>query len=181
MTYYDRLNFFFKVLNSNNIKPSSQLVYLHLLQIQNELRGQLACYVSDRYLSEKTNLSQKTIFDSRQVLKNFGLLDFKVVNGRVKYFFPENLGVIAEFVAEKSKNRPEVASAEGITMPRNNYFKTETENAPARKQTHGNPPKPTTRLTAKTPLELEWEERQKALKSTKIKAEINNVMAKKSF
>ena len=130
MTYYDRLNYFFKFIRHNHVKPSSQLVYLHLLQIQNELRGSLAFYVSDRALSDSTGLSQKAIFESRNALKNLKLINFKVVNHRVKYLFPE--AGIDSVVAEKSESRPEVAAAEFITVPQNKYPEIEKKNAGAR-------------------------------------------------
>lgn len=89
MTYYDRLNKFYNELPRIKLKPSSQLLYLHLLQINNEFRWVQSFYFSDRALSERTGMSLRTISESKAVLKNFGLIDFKTVNHKTKYFLQQ--------------------------------------------------------------------------------------------
>lgn len=89
MTYYDRLNKFYNELSRIKLKPSSQLLYLHLLQINNEFRWVSSFYYSDRALSERTGMSLRTISESKAVLKNFGLIDFKTVNHKTKYFLQQ--------------------------------------------------------------------------------------------
>lgn len=121
MTYYDRLNAFYKFIASNKLKPSSQLLYLHLIQINNELRNVNAFFISDRALSERTGLSLASVNESKAVLKNFALIDFKTVNHKTKYFFTDNFLVRTtertanEQVAEQS---PNVAGL--VTVPVNN-------------------------------------------------------------
>ena len=77
MTYYDALNDFFKSLGSERLASSAQLVYLHLLQLNNRSGNGGVVHVSDRELNELTQLSRPTVTKAKQILKNRGLIDFK--------------------------------------------------------------------------------------------------------
>lgn len=77
MTYYDALNDFFKSLGSERLASSAQLVYLHLLQLNNRSGNCGVVHISDRELNELTQLSRPTVTKAKQILKNRGLIDFK--------------------------------------------------------------------------------------------------------
>lgn len=80
MTYYDALNDFFKSLGSARLASSAQLVYLHLLQLNNRSGNCGVVHISDRELNELTQLSRPTVTKAKQILKNRGLIDFKSGN-----------------------------------------------------------------------------------------------------
>lgn len=70
MTYYDRLNQFFRHLVYNNLPPHAQLVYLHLLNHNNQLGWQERFCITDRRLELLTGLSSKAITDAKRILKD---------------------------------------------------------------------------------------------------------------
>lgn len=90
MTLIDKWNDFFDLLKSKNVQPSTQLTYFHLLNFWNAARRPIAFYLSDRELANSTHLSLHSITIAKNVLKNFGLLNWKIVNGRTKFFLPQN-------------------------------------------------------------------------------------------
>lgn len=69
MTYIDRLNSFFRYTVYNDLPPHAQLVYLHLLNIANQLQWQEKFYITDRRLETLTGLSSKAISDAKRILK----------------------------------------------------------------------------------------------------------------
>ena len=76
-TYYDGLNDFYKLNELNPLQSSAQLVYLHLLHLNNRLGNSGTVQVSDRELGLRTSLSKQTITEAKRTLKNRGLIDFK--------------------------------------------------------------------------------------------------------
>lgn len=76
-TYYDGLNAFFKLNEANPLASSAQLVYLHLLHINNREWNTGSIRVSDGELRTRTRLSKQTITEAKRILKNLGLIDFK--------------------------------------------------------------------------------------------------------
>ena len=76
-TYYDRLNGTFGFFESNILPSSAQLVMLWLLHFNNRFGNTGQFYLSDNRLSLLTNLSKGTITNTKRVLKNLGLIDFK--------------------------------------------------------------------------------------------------------
>ena len=96
MTLIDRFNFFFHLLQSKKISPSVQIVYLHYLHFWNLSRREISFYCSDRDVAKSTGLSLHSITTAKQVLKNFGLLDWKIINGRTKIFLPKGERYTAE-------------------------------------------------------------------------------------
>ena len=77
MTYYDRLNEFFRANAHDAIPATAQLLYLHLLHINNSLGnvGEFRC--TDSYLKTVTNLSKDGVTAAKRYLKNKGYIDFK--------------------------------------------------------------------------------------------------------
>lgn len=76
-TYYDGLKDFFKFNEQDPLKSSAQLVYLHLLQLNNRSGNSGRVQVSDRELEHLTSLNKNTVTDAKRTLKNLGLIDFK--------------------------------------------------------------------------------------------------------
>ena len=76
-TYYDALNDFYKSNEQERLVSSAQLVYLHLLQLNNRFGNSGRIQVSDRTLEYLTSLNKNTITDAKRTLKNLGLIDFK--------------------------------------------------------------------------------------------------------
>lgn len=81
-TYYDALNDFFKLNEQERLVSSAQLVYLHLLHINNCHGNNGYIQVSDRELEYRTKLNKNTITTAKQILKNRGLIDFKSEKGK---------------------------------------------------------------------------------------------------
>lgn len=69
MTYIDRLNSFFRHLVYNDLPPHAQLIYLHLLNVANQLQWQEKFCITDRRLETLTGLSSKAISDAKRILK----------------------------------------------------------------------------------------------------------------
>lgn len=92
MTLTDKFNYFFReFLPTKQLSPSSQLIYLHILNTWNCHRMTSNCfYLSDRELARSTNLSPSAVTQAKRVLKNFGLLNFHKVGGKTKYFLPDD-------------------------------------------------------------------------------------------
>lgn len=76
-TYYDALNDFYKSNEQERLVSSAQLVYLHLLHINNCHGNSGYIQVSDRELEYRTKLNKNTITTAKRILKNRGLIDFK--------------------------------------------------------------------------------------------------------
>lgn len=70
MTYYDRLNQFFRHIVYNEIPPHAQLVYLHLLNHNNQLGWQEKFCITDRRLELLTGLSKQAVTDAKRILKD---------------------------------------------------------------------------------------------------------------
>ena len=94
-TYYDRLNYAFEKFEKLKLPSSAQLLYLHILHIDNCLgrTGQVRC--SDSTITVKTGLSPNTVTTAKRTLKNYGLLDFKTAKKNPRagtlYFLPPNI------------------------------------------------------------------------------------------
>ena len=104
-SYYDRLKAAFEGFEQRTLTSSAQLVYLHILHMDNATgrTGLVEC--TDSRLETLTNLSKNTITDAKRQLKNLGFLDFhtKRNNPRkgTRYILPElnveaNTGVNVE-------------------------------------------------------------------------------------
>ena len=75
-TYYDALKDFFKRNEARPLASSAQLVYLHLLQLNNCHGRSGLVTVSDGKLAELTQLSRPTVTTAKRTLKSAGLIDF---------------------------------------------------------------------------------------------------------
>lgn len=83
-SYYDALNDAYKLFELNPPASSTQLVYLHLLHLNNRLGNGGQVQISDRELSFRTKLSQDSITKAKRTLKNLGLIDFSSKHGKSK-------------------------------------------------------------------------------------------------
>lgn len=102
-TYYDGLNAFHELNEKNPLTSTAQLVYLHLLHLNNRLGNVGTIQVSDRELEQRTRLSKQSITNAKRTLKGMGLIDFKSDRqspGRITTyalkFFSEKVGQTAE-------------------------------------------------------------------------------------
>ena len=122
MTLTDKFNFFFReFLPQKQLSPSSQLIYLHILNIWNCHRMNANCfYLSDRELARSTNLSPAAVTQAKRVLKNFGLLTFHKVGGRTKYFLPDD-----ELFTDNFTNSKQTADTDGLFGNSNKRYSTE--------------------------------------------------------
>ena len=75
-TYYDGLKDFFEKNDFSPLASSAQLVYLHLLQLNNRHGNRGFVQISDRELERLTNLNKNTITKAKRTLKNCKLIDF---------------------------------------------------------------------------------------------------------
>lgn len=75
-TYYDGLNDFHKFNENEHLASSAQLLYLHLLHINNRLGNSGHVQVSDRELATRTSLNVKSVTKAKRILKNCGLINF---------------------------------------------------------------------------------------------------------
>ena len=76
-TYYDALNDFYRLNEQERLVSSAQLVYLHLLHINNCHGNSGYIQVSDRELEYRTKLNKNTITTAKRILKNRNFIDFK--------------------------------------------------------------------------------------------------------
>ena len=70
MTYIDRLNSFYRYVVYNEVPPHAQLVYLHLLNVNNQLEWQEKFCITDRRLETLTGLSKNAVTDAKRILKD---------------------------------------------------------------------------------------------------------------
>lgn len=95
-TYYDGLNNFHKLNEQNPLQSSAQLVYLHLLHLNNCLGNCGVIQISDRALGLRTSLNKNTVTEAKRQLKNRGLIDFKTDRNKTTTyslsFFSEKVG-----------------------------------------------------------------------------------------
>ena len=75
-TYYDGLNYAFKLFEDDPPASSAQLIFLHLLHENNRHGNTGTVKISDRELGHRTRLSKQTITEAKRTLKNRGLIDF---------------------------------------------------------------------------------------------------------
>ena len=76
-TYYDALNDFHRRNAINPLATAAQLMYLHLLHINNCLGNGGSVKVSDRQLELSMCVTHPTIIKAKRQLKNAGLIDFE--------------------------------------------------------------------------------------------------------
>lgn len=77
MTYYDRLNKFFKDNERMRLPASAQLLFLHLLHQHNRNGNDGETKpLSIEQLADLTQLNRNTIIEARRKLKYAGLIDF---------------------------------------------------------------------------------------------------------
>ena len=92
-SYYDRLKAAFEGFEQRTLTSSAQLVYLHILHMDNATgrTGLVEC--TDSRLETLTNLSKNTITDAKRQLKNLGFLDFHTKRNSprkgTRYILPE--------------------------------------------------------------------------------------------
>lgn len=75
-TYYDGLKDFFEKNDFAPLASSAQLVYLHLLQLNNRHGNSGFVQISDRELERLTSLNKNTITKAKRTLKNCKWIDF---------------------------------------------------------------------------------------------------------
>lgn len=75
-TYYDGLKDFFEKNDFAPLASSAQLVYLHLLQLNNRHGNSGIVQISDRELERLTSLNKNTITKAKRTLKNCKWIDF---------------------------------------------------------------------------------------------------------
>ena len=119
-TYYDRLNETFGFFESNILPSSAQLVMLWLLHFNNRFGNTGQFYLSDNRLSLLTNLSKGTITNTKRVLKNLGLIDFKSNKDSPRqgtlYILPEE-GLITDWAKNWAKRGQNWGKPWGTSSP----------------------------------------------------------------
>lgn len=82
MTYYDRLNAFFRVNEADPLPSSVQLVYLYLLHMSNQVGGSKQFRCSENRLANMTRLNKKTVVEARRVLEQEGFIKCEAATKR---------------------------------------------------------------------------------------------------
>lgn len=107
MTYYDRLNEFFRRIEIEPLPPSAQLVYLHLLHENNRAGNPNRFRCTDTRLVGMTGLSANTITSAKRALKNRGYLNFKTNKDARRegtiYELPENAELRVKKAGQKAE------------------------------------------------------------------------------
>ena len=85
-TYYDGLNDFHKLNEQERLASSAQLVYLHLLHLNNRSGNRGYVQVSDRELETMTSLAKQSVTRAKQTIKNRGLVSFNTEHGKSTTF-----------------------------------------------------------------------------------------------
>ncbi len=98
MNYIELINRFWSCSIERASNPSDCMLYFYLLDTCNALHWKQPFGQSDRYLSAMLNISVNTIRNSKNRLKQMGLIDFKVpdkaskgIDGQTKYWFPSTV------------------------------------------------------------------------------------------
>ena len=86
MTYYDRLNIFFAWLEGHKLTASAQLVYLHLLHIDNKSGRTGVIEVSNSKLLDLTNLTKATIIKAKAELQERELVNIDCTNNKTSSY-----------------------------------------------------------------------------------------------
>ena len=155
-TYYDRLNETFGFFESNILPSSAQLVMLYLLHFNNRFGNTGQFYLSDNRLSLLTNLSKGTITNTKRVLKNLGLIDFKSDKNSPRqgtlYILPEEATINnwAKNWAKRGQNwgkpwgmsSPMLADNSSSIFNNNIEKEKDIEGEGERARTRGQPPQP---------------------------------------
>jgi len=81
-SYCDSSNDFFELNEREHLVSSAQLVYLHLLHLNDRSGNGGVVQVSDRQLETMTGLAKQSVTRAKQILKNRGLIDFKTQKGK---------------------------------------------------------------------------------------------------
>jgi hypothetical protein len=96
MNYIELVNRFWRCPERSSTNPSDVALYFFLVHTCNDLGWKQPFGHSDRHLSASLNMSVNTIRDSKNRLKQFGLLNFKApekaskgIAGQTKYWFPD--------------------------------------------------------------------------------------------
>ena len=76
ISYIDRLNRFFRYVHYNTLTPAAQLVYLHLLNADNQMDWAEEFNYPLNRLAVDTGLTKPTILAARNLLRDRGLIDF---------------------------------------------------------------------------------------------------------
>lgn len=76
-TYYDALNDFHRRNATQPLHSAAQLLYLHLLHMNNCLGNRGQVKATDRQLEELLRVTRPTITQAKRQLKNAGLIDFE--------------------------------------------------------------------------------------------------------
>lgn len=102
MTYTDRLDNFHRYLFYHDVPPHAQLLYFHLLNLNNQLGWQENFCITDRRLEYSTGLSEKLIADAKRILSNIGFVRTKTEKKNscsvTTYVFPD---VVSELPEER--------------------------------------------------------------------------------
>lgn len=93
MDYFESLNYFFQFAQFRNLPTSARITYLAILHRWNGFRRPTSFALSDRELSSLTGLGiGRALTQSKRLLKNLGLIDFKSTSRGTTYFFNKNSG-----------------------------------------------------------------------------------------
>lgn len=80
-TYLNLIDNFWKINDSNKFSSSTAFIYFHLLSTWKEKEFSNSFECSDNDIEKKLNISRKTIRNSKDFLRNKGLIKFKINKG----------------------------------------------------------------------------------------------------
>ena len=127
MNYISLINNFWLLSEEHDFRPIDIALYFYLLKVANGLLWKPSFRRNNREIMEKFNISSHHTFnDSRNRLKNAGLIDYKTYNGK-KY----STYTIIDTLAENAK-----VTAKVTAKPYNNKTKTKTETKEFIKKNH---------------------------------------------
>lgn len=86
MTYYDRLNTFFAWLEGHKLTASAQLIFLHLLHIDNKSGRTGVVEVSNNKLIDLTGLTKNAIIRAKSELEERELVQIDSTNNRTSSY-----------------------------------------------------------------------------------------------
>ena len=145
MNYIKLINNFWSLSEEYDFRPIDIALYFYLLKVANGLLWKPSFRRNNREIMERFNISSHHTFnDSRNRLKNAGLIDYKTYNGK-RY----STYIIIDSLAKNAK-----VTAKVTAKPYNNKTKTKTETKEVIKKSHS--------VETELPLKMEKPNKQNA-------------------
>mgnify|MGYP004514595767 CR=1 FL=1 len=157
MNYISLINNFWLLSEEHDFRPIDIALYFYLLKVANGLLWKPSFRRNNREIMEKFNISSRHTFnDTRNRLKNAGLIDYETYNGKrfSTYTIIDTCAKNAQVTAQVAAQVAAQVTAQVTAQPYNNKTKTKTKTKEYIKKNHP--------AETELPLNVETQKKQKA-------------------